>query len=75
MKPYRVTLLGFTNVEPNKTRLENLFKNNYTGWRESFSFPVDGTVKWLNKYGDPVVTPDFPAHALLLSFFEYELTT
>ena len=73
MEPYRVTLLGFTTVEPNKTRLDNLFKNNYTGWREAFPFPVGGTVKWLNKYGEPVVTPDHPGHALVLSYFNYVL--
>lgn len=73
MEPYRVTLLGFTSAEPNKTRLENLFRHNYDGWREAFSFPVGGTVKWLNKHGEPVVTPDYPGHALLLYYFDYVL--
>lgn len=41
---------------------------------DQFTFPVVGWVTHLNKSGEPIVVPYFPAHAVPLSFFEWKYT-
>ena len=71
--PYRVTLTGFSAQPMSEYRREKYFASSYPGHKEAHTFPVGGLVIGLNLAGEPVVVPDYPAHSIVLYYFDYTL--
>ena len=68
---FEVTLNSFKDEGFMAQRIDNYFAQ--TNDRDKFTFPLNGNVVRVGRTGELVVIPEYPGHAILLNFFNYQI--
>ena len=68
---FEVTLTSFKDEGYTAQRIDDYFAQ--TNDRDKFKFPLNGKVVRVGRSGELVVIPEYPGHAILLNFFNYQI--